>query len=168
MEQFDLEQIKNLETEREKIKEAIDEINCQREAQDDAFKQELDTKQKELSKIQQAINAASVSLLEIDLSETVFPKYFKFDDLNENSAEIYKTKNISFKDDRFVVVVDKLWFSRYNETKTEFTLYKKQEPWKFDSLGKILNYIKNNLQELTEEEYNECKKKIFEMASNLM
>lgn len=52
MEQFDLEQIKNLETEREKIKEAIDEINCQREAQDDAFKQELDTKQKELSKIQ--------------------------------------------------------------------------------------------------------------------
>lgn len=106
--------------------------------------------------------------MEIDLSETVFPKYFKFDDLNENSAEIYKTKNISFKDDRFVVVVDKLWFSRYNETKTEFTLYKKQEPWKFDSLGKILNYIKNNLQELTEEEYNECKKKIFEMASNLM
>lgn len=52
MTQDNLEQIKNLEAECEKIKEDINKINYQREAQDDAFERKLDRKQKELSKIQ--------------------------------------------------------------------------------------------------------------------
>lgn len=163
MEQNNLDQIKNLETECEKIKEAIDEINCQREAQDNVFEQELDKKQKELSKIQQKLNAASASTL-----EAVFPKYFKHVNVNENSAAIYKTKNISFIDDKFIVVIDKLFFCRYGEANTEFTLYKKTELWKFYNLDEMLKYIKDSIQELTKEEYNEYKKKIFEMASNIM
>lgn len=163
MEQNNLDQIKNLEAECEKIKEAIDKINCQREAQDNAFEQELEKKQKELSKIQRKINAVSVSTL-----DAVFPKYFKTGDANENSAAIYKTKNISFIDDKFIVVIDKLFFCRYGEANTEFTLYKKTELWKFYNLDDMLKYIKDSIQELTEEEYNDCKKKIFEMASNIM
>lgn len=163
MEQNNLDQIKNLEAECEKIKEAIDEINCQREAHDDAFEQELDRKQKELSKIQQKLNAASASTL-----EAVFPKYFKHVNVNENSAAVYKTKNISFIDDKFIVVIDKLFFCCYGEANTEFTLYKKTELWKFYNLDEMLKYIKDSIQELTKEEYNEYKKKIFEMASNIM
>ena len=161
MKQFDLEQIKKFEAECEKIKEDINEINCQREAQDAAFERELSEKQEEFAKIQQIIGARSVSIL-----EAVFPKYFKIGDLAEDFAVIYKTKNISFKDNKFVAVVDKLYFSCYSDT--EFTIYKKQEPREFDNFEKMLNYIKNSLRELTEEEFNECKKKIFEMASNLM
>lgn len=163
MEQNNLEQIKNLETECEKIKEGIDEINRQREAQDDAFERELEKKRKKLSKIQQTIGTCSVSIL-----EAAFPKYFKIGDLDEDIVVIFKTGNISFKGDKFVAVVDKLRFSRYGDTKTEFSIYKKPDSWSFDNLDELLTYIKNNIQELTEEEYDECKKKIFEMASNLM
>lgn len=161
MTQNNLEQIKNLEAECEKIKEDINRINCQREAQDDAFERKLGRKQKELSKIQQTIDAFNISML-----ETAFPTYFKTNDSNENFVAIYKTKNI-FRDKKFVVVVDKLLFCRYGEANTEFTIYRKSESWNFNNPGEVLNYINNDIQKLTEEEYNECKKKIFEMALNI-
>lgn len=99
--------------------------------------------------------------------ETAFPKYFKTNDSRENFVVIYKTKNIS-KDSKFVVIVDKLLFCRYGEANTEFTIYRKSESWNFNNPEKVLSYINNDIQKLTEEEYNEYKKKIFEMASNIM
>ena len=163
MEQFSLEQINKLVAGCEKIRKDMAEITRQQEAQNDAFEQELYDKGKELSKIKQAISAHSISIL-----EAAFPKNFKNVDLNENLAVICKTKDISFKDDKIVVVFDKLYFSRYGETNSQFSIYKKIDSWYFNDLDEILNYIKDNLQELTEEEYNECKKKIFETASNIV
>ena len=50
MENVKSEQFKEFATELEKIKKEINDINCRREAQDDAFERELGEKQEKITK----------------------------------------------------------------------------------------------------------------------
>lgn len=63
MENVKSEQFKEFATELEKIKKEINDINCRREAQDDAFERELGEKQEKLTKIQQRIDGFNISIL---------------------------------------------------------------------------------------------------------
>lgn len=162
--QFDLEQEKSLRQSVKKIKEYINKINCQREAQDDAFEQELDEKQEESTKIQRRIDGFNISIL-----EAAMPKYFKIKGPygSEFGIEIYKTEKLFFQDGIFKVSANKLFF--YNKKAGEFTLFSKRIPNIIlgHNLETALKEI-SSYEEITNEEYNECKKKIFEMASNIM
>lgn len=162
MKQFDLDQIKKFEAECEKIRGEINEINYQREAQDKAFEREVKGKQEELAQKQQMIENLSMNTLDFA------PIYFKIKEPHgsESVIDAYKTKNISFRDNLYKIFVDKLFFN-YNNATRYLTLYSAQTSIVLGySLDAALNYIKENFQEITEEEYNERKKKIIETIGN--
>lgn len=159
MKQFDLEQKKKLEAECKKIKECINKINYQREAQDKAFEREVKGKQEELAQKQQMIEDLSMNTLNL-----AAPMYFKIKESHgsETVIDAYKTKHISFRDNLYKIFVDKLFFD-YNNATRYLTLYSAQTSIVLGrNLDAALNYIKENFQEITEEEYNERKKKIIE------
>lgn len=163
MKQFDLDQIKKFEAECEKIRGEINEINYQREVQDKAFEREVKCKQEELAQTQQMIENLSMSVLDL-----AAPIYFKIKEPygSESVIDAYKTKNISFRDNQYVLFVDKLSFS-YNNATRYLTLYSTRTSIVLGcNLDAALHYIKENFQEITEEEYNECKKKIIETIGN--
>lgn len=162
MENVKSEQFKEFATELEKIKKEINDINCRREAQDDAFERELGEKQEKLTKIQQRIDGFNISIL-----EAAMPKYFKVKNPygSEFGIEVYKTVKLFSQDGFFKVSADKLFF--YYDKKTGgLTMYTKR----------ILIFLGQNLktalkeisfkEEITEEEYNDNKKKIIEMLTN--
>ena len=162
MEQFDLEQINKLVEECEEIRNEMFEIAHQQKAQNEMFEQELICKQKELEKVLQMIANSKMSTL-----ETSLPKYFKLNEpyRKEPVIEVYKTKNIIFVKNKHKIFADKLSFKHDDGA----TLCSNRISIDLGhSLSDVYYYLKNYFQELTKEEYNECKKKIFEMASNIM
>lgn len=162
MENVKSEQFKEFATELVKIKKEINDINCRRETQDDAFERKLGEKQEKFAKIQQKIDGLNISIL-----EAAMPKYFKFKNLHgsEFGIEVYKTEKVFFQDDCFRVFADKLFF--YYDKKTGgLTLYSKRIPILLGhNLETALEVISVN-EEITEEEYNDSKKKIIEMLTN--
>lgn len=156
------EQLKKFATELEKIKKEIHNINCRREAQDDAFEQELAEKQEESTKIQRRIDGFNISIL-----EAAMPKYFKIKGPygSEFGIEIYKTEKLFFQDGIFKVSANKLFF--YNKKAGEFTLFSKRIPNIIlgHNLETALKEI-SSYEEITNEEYNDSEKKIIEQITN--
>ena len=148
------ETIKKFEAELEKIKKEMHDITCHQEAQGDAFKQKLDSKQEELAKIQQIIDGLNISIM-----EAAMPKYFKIKGPygSEFGIEIYKTEKLFFQDGIFKVSANKLFF--YNKKAGEFTLFSKRIPNIIlgHNLETVLKEI-SSYEEITEEEYNDVKK----------
>lgn len=159
MENTKSESIKKFEAELEKVKKGIYDITCHQKTQEDVFKQELDSMQEKLAKIRQIIDKFN-----IDTLEAAVPKYFKIKEPYgaESGIEVYKTKNILFEKGNYRVFANKLFFN-YDEATGQFTLYSKQTS---DILGcdldVALNRANHYFQEITEEEYNEGRKKAAE------
>lgn len=144
--------LRKAESEKEKI-------NAERDEKNKQFREEYDAKEYEIADIQKKIKE-----LEAKALKDAIPKYLKSINKGKDiNIKAYKVIELNVDSDGFALKVDEIFNMTNSISHEDRTVYRKNIKFFLGStIEEAYKMLSSDYVEITEDEYNECRKKVAE------